>query len=786
MRYCHREVCVSLALPQALVKMFRSLSGHDRTKARSAPSATDAPDSVLKAHSHYIPTDHAGPASGWSGARVSGWLMPGAMVRSMMLLVFLAIVLVGIVTAVLVAQVTSNEALQRLVAQQTDEVEVISRLLSSKIEQSQKVLRAAAAELTPTAVDNLAVNDWVIPQGLPAVRFFDAIYLMAANGQSQTSVRGGRLDRTEPVPEQEYAVMQSTVTGGKPLVVAQTPQIPGEARVVFTVPINRADGHLWGVLAGTLRLQSQGLLPASLVLPANDGSRLMVVSHDGLLLAHSDASRALGYVKDEPVLAEVYRQWQQAGSQYQERGVASRMGESVVSLSGMPLPRWLVARVSDTTTLIAPLRTAQRQAAWQVGTLVALAALLVIMIMARLAQPLAKLSYRATRGTWVDSGLDQLQPTMPWTQGDEPAARPEPRAPLPRHHEAAVLARALDRQAAHIALQQTYQAQLADHLAGILDNATVGIVITRRGIVEVVSHYAGQMLGYLPQELQGQSARLVYASDEDFTRLQEQARAGFAAHGSFNGDVAFLRKDGATVWARVQGRALQAEHAHKPGNSYTGTVWILEDLTAAREWLAPPGWDTLYDSMTRLPNRDGFAQRLQMLLAERARRVRSLPPRVPGSPAMAESDLGCDGVVLFIDLDHFSVVNDVAGHDAGDDVLRHVARLLESTVRSIGWVARLGGDEFTVVLPGCPLTRAHAVAEQLRKALHEWQPSYQGRSFTLGASVGLVVLNATVHDVTGVLRAADMACYTAKRAGRNRVEVIQSGEVVSGFATLNP
>ncbi|HAU58692.1 MAG TPA: sensor domain-containing diguanylate cyclase, partial [Comamonadaceae bacterium] len=128
-----------------------------------------------------------------------------------------------------------------------------------------------------------------------------------------------------------------------------------------------------------------------------------------------------------------------------------------------------------------------------------------------------------------------------------------------------------------------------------------------------------------------------------------------------------------------------------------------------------------------------------------------------------------DGVMLFLDLDYFTVVNDVAGHDAGDDVLRHVARLLESQVRQIGWAARLGGDEFAVVLPGCTSAHGLAVAEQLRAAIQAWEPVYQGRSFILGVSIGMVVLEPGLHDVAGVLHAADMACYDAKRAGRNQV-----------------
>lgn len=113
----------------------------------------------------------------------------------------------------------------------------------------------------------------------------------------------------------------------------------------------------------------------------------------------------------------------------------------------------------------------------------------------------------------------------------------------------------------------------------------------------------------------------------------------------------------------------------------------------------------------------------------------------------------------------------MAGHDAGDDVLRHLARLIEAEVRQIGWAARLGGDEFAVVLPGSVLARGVEVAEQLRAAVQAWEPSYHGRSFTLGVSIGLVALDAGPQDAAAVLYAADMACYDAKRAGRNRVAV---------------
>lgn len=677
------------------------------------------------------------PAHGRFDATVAFWWAPGAMVLRLMLVAVLAIGLAGSATAWLVTRASGQEVVRRVVGQQNDEVEMLARLLASKIEQSQKVLGAVAAGITPTMLDSPAALEWLMQQGLPAARFFDSLQVARPNGELSVNLRHGRPEKADSLDPAERDYLRRTLADGKPLVSEPIAGRTGEARVMFTMPLHREDGGLLGVVGGAIRLQSQGLLPPSMALPLREDSRLIVFTRDGTILAHSEPARIMGHVRDEPGLSQVYAAWQRRTQPILDGATTQVLPQHIVSVAGMPLPQWLVARVSDSQAQLASARGAQYNAWWAACAVLLLIALVAMLCMAWLAQPLAQLRHRAP----------QLLQADPNALGSWPRSLGEVDALVD-------VFRGLGRQREQ---QRAHQKALGAQFQAILDDAPVGIVITRDGRLEVLSRQACHMLGYPVEALRGQHARMLYASDADYASLGRRVREEFAVHGAFDGDVCFIRKDGGPVWARVQGRGLGG------GEASAGTVWILEDMTAAREALRQQGWAALHDPLTLLANRVAFEQRLQQMLAQQS--------------TLGHAGGDC-GVVLFLDLDHFTVVNDVAGHDAGDDVLRHVARLIEVQVRQVGWAARLGGDEFAVVLPGCTLARGQAVAEQLRAALQAWEPSYQGRSFTLGASIGLVVLDAHLSSVAEVLHAADMACYAAKRAGRNQV-VVHSPEVLA-------
>lgn len=620
----------------------------------------------------------------------------------MALFAALVVVLVGALSGWLVARASGQEALQQLQSQQTDEVEVVARLLASKIEQSQKLLRQVATGITPEMLTSPSSLQWLLQQSLPAVQFFDSVQVARHDGELRVNVQYGHLDNAANLEPTERDSLRRTLQEGKPMVSELIAGHTSEARVMFTQPLHRPDGVVMGVLAGGLKLQSQGMLPGSLLLPARHDSRLLVFTRDGTILLHPDPARVLGHVRDEPGLAQAYAQWLAQGLPVEGRGATQEVSGYIVSMAGMPLPQWLVARVSAVQTVLAPLQGAQQQAWWAVACLTAISAVGVAALLLWLALSLERLRLREL----------QAQQTQ------------------------------------QAAAQKTVQ----DELRAVMAHASISIVILRRGVLRKVGSQACRMLGYTEEELRGRAARDLYLSDADYVEASARMKAGLATHGALMGDVRLRRKDGSPVWVRVLGRRIDPTEAHG------SVIWTLEDLTATHAEREHNIWLATHDPLTQLTNRQGCERRLHVLLAERLARRRSAAP---------DGAAAADGVFLYLDLDHFTLINDAAGHDAGDDVLRHVAQLLLAQVGQSGWVARLGGDEFGMVLPDCTAAHGIEVAAQLRTVVQAWEPIYQGRSFSLGASVGMVVLDARTQDAAGVLQAADMACYSAKRAGRN-------------------
>lgn len=161
-----------------------------------------------------------------------------------------------------------------------------------------------------------------------------------------------------------------------------------------------------------------------------------------------------------------------------------------------------------------------------------------------------------------------------------------------------------------------------------------------------------------------------------------------------------------------------------------------------------------HDALTGLVNRREFEHRL--------------------AHALAATQLhGRTHALCYMDLDQFKIINDTCGHAAGDELLCRIALLLKSALRERDMLARLGGDEFALLLENCDLQDAFAVAEECRNLVQHYRFKWEDRLFTIGVSIGLVVIDETSGTLSSILSAADAACYVAKERGRNQIHVYQ-------------
>ncbi|WP_354687728.1 diguanylate cyclase [Cupriavidus necator] len=188
-----------------------------------------------------------------------------------------------------------------------------------------------------------------------------------------------------------------------------------------------------------------------------------------------------------------------------------------------------------------------------------------------------------------------------------------------------------------------------------------------------------------------------------------------------------------------------------------GAVLVFQDITTARALQRELARSAMHDALTGLPNRTWFEKRLRE--ACEAARLQ-----------------GHRGALCFIDLDRFKIVNDTAGHGAGDVLLRELGYLIRNHVRPNDVLARLGGDEFALLLQDCTVDQAEQVCQDVIDAIRGRRFPWEGRVYDIGASIGIAAIDIDVPPVSELMSRADVACYAAKAAGRSRVSVYRRDE----------
>lgn len=134
-------------------------------------------------------------------------------------------------------------------------------------------------------------------------------------------------------------------------------------------------------------------------------------------------------------------------------------------------------------------------------------------------------------------------------------------------------------------------------------------------------------------------------------------------------------------------------------------------------------------------------------------------------------------IFCYMDLDQFKLVNDTSGHVAGDDLLRQISTLFANHMRDKDTLARLGGDEFGLLLENCSLADANQITNTILKIVRDYRFIHDDKIFNIGVSIGIVVVNASFESVSDIIHAADSACYSAKKAGRNQSFLFSAGDI---------
>jgi diguanylate cyclase (GGDEF)-like protein/PAS domain S-box-containing protein len=190
----------------------------------------------------------------------------------------------------------------------------------------------------------------------------------------------------------------------------------------------------------------------------------------------------------------------------------------------------------------------------------------------------------------------------------------------------------------------------------------------------------------------------------------------------------------------------------KVGHEIVGRVWSFRDITQRKNNEERLNYLASFDSLTGLPNRTLFYDRLSQVTTKAARTRRAV-------------------AVLFLDLDRFKNVNDTFGHNVGDLLLRAVAVRLTNCVREGDTVARIGGDEFVVILDGLAAPdHIHLVAEKILDGLSK-PFKIQDRELYVTASIGIAVYPDDGDSYETIVRNADVAMYRAKEEGKNNFQI---------------
>ncbi|WP_406732286.1 EAL domain-containing protein [Vibrio scophthalmi] len=313
--------------------------------------------------------------------------------------------------------------------------------------------------------------------------------------------------------------------------------------------------------------------------------------------------------------------------------------------------------------------------------------------------------------------------------------------PLPQHEhrEAQILLEARDITSRKLTEERLFEREAS--LSHYYDQQPVMMItLDEQNRIQQVNRFAEQLLGYKENQILGHRLKSFYVDDDASIPRQVLLQPKQVMKGVWRREVEYRHQNGHSLWIRENIRPL-VESGH--------LLIVGEDVTTLRQMADQLAYQAQHDLLTDTYNRNHFEIELEKALKEVESYTRT-------------------HAMLYLDMDQLKVLNDTAGHEAGDAAIQFCASLLEEVLPYKAILARMGGDEFAVLLKDCTERDAKNVASSIIAMLAEQAFIWDDIKLNLACSIGIRLIDHTATSPQMVHAQADTACHAAKEEGRNR------------------
>lgn len=291
------------------------------------------------------------------------------------------------------------------------------------------------------------------------------------------------------------------------------------------------------------------------------------------------------------------------------------------------------------------------------------------------------------------------------------------------------------------------------YLSNIISNISDALVVTDTNLcIETVNVATKKMFGYSEEELIGASVSIFFPQIQK--QVIEHWKNTMITHRQYNDYEVIIHSKGKIAIPVLISSTVMTEE----NSGQVHFVCIAKDISERRKSEESIRYQANHDMLTGLSNRYALEKEIQAC----SKMILFYPEEM--------------SMFLYLDLDKFKIVNDVCGHHAGDELIKHLSLMMKQNLREQDTLARIGGDEFGVLLNGISQEEGLIIAEALCETVKKFRFIWEEKVFTLGVSIGAVIINKDLYEVPKVISAADQACYISKEKGGNRVQLFSESE----------